>query len=73
MGLGKLVVSRGYSSRQFSKTNTILYGTPNTNYLHTTYADTTINYLLVGNIIYLAGAIIWVGLTITQKYPRRKP
>jgi drug/metabolite transporter (DMT)-like permease len=73
IGIARLIVSNNFFTMQYAKTNTILYGIYNQNYLFTAYADTEINTGFVGNVMWIAGAVVWVGMTITQKYPRRKP
>ena len=74
--MGKVVVSKSYFSMQYAKASTILYGIQNTNYLTSSYSDLAYPYLnstFRGNIVWIAPAIIWIGFTISQKYPRRKP
>ena len=73
IGLGKMIVSYNYQTMQYSKTTTMLYGAYNQNYLFTTYADTEINFSFVGNIMWIGGVVIWIGMTASQKYSRRKP
>lgn len=76
IGIGKIVVSKAYRSMQFSRAIPILYPIQNSQYLTSEYKDSTAldnNFSFQGNIFWIAAAVIWIGMTISQKYPRRKP
>lgn len=75
IGVGKIVVSRGYYSQMFSKAATILYGASNPLYPSTGYTSNSsaLNSSLSGNIFWMAALIIWIATTFTQQYQRRKP
>ena len=75
IGIGKLVVAKSFSSYLFSYGNTILYGTPNPLYPYNTPPTTSVgpNTSLNGNIYWLGAAIIWVGITFTQRFGMWKP
>ena len=72
---GKLVVAKGFLSYLYSKTPTALYGAPNPLYPSSVAPTVTLgtNFGLSGNIFWLAGAIIWVGMTFSQRYNRKHP
>ena len=75
IGVGKVVISKSLSSYIFALTPTLLYGSSNPLYPYKnapTSALTT-NLLFDGNIYWLAGLIIWVGLTFSQRYNKTKP
>ena len=74
IGIGRLTISRGFQNAQWSKTPTLLYSTPNTNYannIYTTFQSPNISFQ--SNVFWLSGIIIFLGLAVTQQYPRRKP
>ncbi len=75
IGIGKVTVSKSFSSYIFAKASTIMYGTSNPLYPSTTAPTSNLstNINMNGNIYWLAGAIIWVGLTFSQRYNRSKP
>jgi hypothetical protein len=69
IGVGKLVVSKGYYSQLFSMTTPIIYSLSNPLYPSSPWvADTDINFNFVGNIFWLSALIIWVATTFSQKY-----
>jgi hypothetical protein len=74
IGVGKYVVGKSYFSLVFSGTSTILYPLANPLYPSTTFtASTSLNSSFSGNIYWLAAGIIWIGITFSQRYEKRKP
>jgi hypothetical protein len=76
VGVGKLVVAKSFFSYIFAKTSTVLYGLANPLYPSgstLTATTLTMNTSFNGNIFWLAGAIIWLAFTFTQRYDRKKP
>lgn len=77
VGIGRLVVAKSFSSYIFALANTVLYGSANPLYPSTTAPTSTttlgVNLTLSGHIFWLGAAIIWVGLTFTQRYPMSAP
>lgn len=75
IGVGKLVIAKSFMSYIFAKTSTILYTYSNPLYPSNTFSATslTFNSSLNGNIYWLSGVIIWVAMTFTQRYDRKKP
>jgi hypothetical protein len=78
IGIGRVVVAKSFSSYIFALARTLLYGSSNPLYPSTTapvYTTTPLgtNLTLSGNIFWLGAAIIWVGITFTQKYPMTAP
>lgn len=68
IGVGKLVVSLGFKSPLFAIASPMLYSVPNPLYPSSTYAASIINSTWSGNIFWLAALIIWLGITLSQKY-----
>lgn len=75
IAVGNLVISKSFSSYMFALASTILYGTYNPLYPATTppAQSITTNLNLAGNIYWLAGILIWIGMTFTQRYAKTKP
>lgn len=75
IGIGKVVVAKSFSSFMFAKANTIIFGSPNPLYPSTTapISPLSTNITMNGNIYWLSGVIIWVCLTLSQRYNRHKP
>lgn len=78
VAVGKLVVSVGYWSPLFSQVTPYIYIYPNPLYPYTTanvytLANMSMNLLFGGSLYWLTGIIIWVAMTFSQKYERRKP
>lgn len=75
IGVGKVVVAKSFSSYLFAKASTIMYGSYNPLYPSTTAPTSTLstNIAMGGNIYWLAAAIIWVGITFSQRYNKHKP
>jgi hypothetical protein len=78
IGVGRLVVSKSFSSFLFAKSSTILYGIANPLYPSNSFPTTSvptlgINSSFYGSIYWLSGAIIWIAFTFTQRYNRKKP
>lgn len=81
IGVGPLVISRSFSSQQFSQSCLLLYYYPNSQYPYSTVTPTpkasdgsySYNYTLLGFIFWPAALIIWTVSTFSQQYPRRKP
>ena len=76
VGVGKLVVAKSFMSFIFSKTSTILYGMYNPLYPYSsapTASLPNLNTSISGNIFWLSGLIIWLGMTFSQRYDRKSP
>jgi hypothetical protein len=76
IGVGKLVVAKSFYSYIFAKTATVLYGIANPLYPSgstLTATTLTMNTSFSGSIFWLAGVIIWLAFTFTQRYDRKKP
>jgi maltoporin len=76
VGIGKLVVAKSFMSYIFALTPTLLYGSYNPLYPSTSPPTSSLpntNSSIAGNIYWLAGAIIWVGMTFSQRYDRKMP
>jgi hypothetical protein len=71
VGVGKVIIARSFMSYIFANTSTLLYGSYNPLYPTSsppTAALPSVNTSLGGNIFWLAGLIIWVGMTFSQRY-----
>lgn len=75
IGVGNLVVAKSFSTFLFAQTNTVLYKYSNPLYSANSFSATSldVNFSFNGYIHWLAGAIIWIGMTFSQRYDRRKP
>ena len=72
---GKLVIAKSFRSYIFASTATMLYGVSNPLY-PSKNAPTGLlgtNFGFDGNIYWLAGVLVWVAMTFSQRYQRRKP
>jgi hypothetical protein len=77
-GVGNLRVAWGYFSYLTVNTNTLLYSLPNSLYPNAPFATPTLNNFSFnfdgqGNIFWLSGLIIWIGMTFSQKYSMKMP
>jgi hypothetical protein len=77
-GVGNVITSIGYYSFLLVGTLTQLYAYSNPLYPSATFTPpATLNFSLntsfAGNIFCIAGAIIWIGLTFSQKYSKKMP
>lgn len=76
-GVGNVITSVGYYSFLLVNTNPILYIIPNSMHPNAPYSLTTLELALntgfTGQIFWLAAPIIWLGLTFSQKYSKKKP
>jgi hypothetical protein len=72
---GKLVVSKSFMSYIYALTNTNLYGLSNPLYPSSTPPTTslTTNFTFSGYIYWLAGVLIWVAMTFSQRYNKHMP
>ena len=60
----------------FALTSTLLYGSYNPLYPYTvapTASLPNLNISMGGNIYWLSGLIIWLGMTFSQRYQRKNP
>jgi hypothetical protein len=75
IGIGKVVVAKSFSSYLFALAATVLYGSANPLYPSTTAPTVSLsaNMSMNGNIFWLGAAIIWLGITFTQRFAMNKP
>jgi len=75
IGVGKLVVAKSFLSYIYALTPTILYAMYNPLYASSSPPTNSlsINLSFGGNIFWLAGALIWLGMTFSQRYERHIP
>lgn len=79
LGVGNVVVAKSFASFLFALASTVLYGASNPLYPSTTAPSAAAsnalgtNMSMNGNIYWLAAAIIWAGMTFSQRYHRLKP
>ena len=72
---GKLAISKSFRSYIFAKTTTALYSVSNPLYPSKTppTSSLTTNFSFDGNIYWLSGLLIWLAMTLTQRYERKYP
>lgn len=72
---GKLVVAKSFISYIYARTATSLYGTANPLYPSTTAPTSTLgtNFTFSGSIYWLAGVLIWIAFTFSQRYNKHMP
>ena len=72
---GQIVISKSFSSYIFAKAATVLYGSSNPLYRFSTSPTTTLstNFTFDANIYWLAGLLIWIIMTFSQRYDRKVP
>jgi hypothetical protein len=75
IGVGKVVISKSFSSYIFALTQTLIYGSPNPLYPYKNAPSLSvgINLEFNGYIYWLGALIIWIALTFSQRYNRLKP
>jgi hypothetical protein len=79
VGIGNVITSVGYYSFLFVNTQTQLYSEVNSLYPNSLFTPTFVlkdynmNISFNGQIFWIAGAIIWIGLTFSQKYSKKMP
>jgi len=76
IGVGKVVIAKSFMSYIFAYTSTLLYGTYNPLYPSSSPPSTALpnlNVTMGGNIFWLSGLIIWLGMTLSQRYDRKSP
>ena len=75
IGVGRVVISKSFSSYMFALTPTLLYG--NANPLYPSKSAPTdalsLNASFNGNIFWLGALIIWIALTFSQRYNKIMP
>ncbi len=76
-GVGNVITSIGYYSFLLVNTYPVLYIFPNSLYANSPFTITNFDFSLntgfTGQIFWLAAPIIWLGLTFSQKYSKKKP
>lgn len=75
IGVGSITISKSFSSYLFARTSTLLYPTANPLYPYSSAPTAVLgpNISFNGSIFWLAGLIIWIALTFSQRYPKSRP
>jgi hypothetical protein len=78
IGVGNVIVSVGYYSVILTGTSTILYSLPSSLYPSSVFSSFTLtdyplNTSLKGNTYWIAGIIVFVATTFSQKYAKKRP
>ena len=72
---GKLVIAKSFRSYIYALTGTSLYGLSNPLYPSKIAPTSSLstNFSFDGNIFWLAGLLIWIAFTFSQRYNKHKP
>lgn len=75
VGIGKIVVARSFSSYIYALTPPLLYSTYNPLYASSSPPTGSLasNWNFEGRMFWLAGLLIWIAMTFSQRYDRKYP
>lgn len=75
IGVGKLVISKSFMTYIYARTPPALYSSYNPLYPSSTppTVSVTTNWEFGGSIYWLAGLLIWIAMTFSQRYCKRWP